>query len=520
MHRLSAGRASGILLWSMACMKFLFALLAVHPVYELHRDELLYVAEAQHLAWGYLEAPPFLSLLAWISALLGNGELVIRCWPALLGALTFLIAGKMVLRSGGRNPALFLLFLAFIFSAFLRAHFLFQPNFLDIFFWTLIMYWVFCYIQGEDPKFIYLLGITAGLGFLSKYSIGILLFALAAALAFSPQRKLFAERHAYVALIIGFLIFLPNLIWQYQHNFPVLNHMEELHETQLRHIRPIGFLVDQLLMTLPVCFIWLTGLGYVLYHPGGKRYRVFGWTFLFVLGLLLLLKGKAYYALGAYPVLLAMGALRLEEIIRIRPWLRYAGIGFILLTGIPMIPVLLPIWTPERLAGYYRFTGLDRAGILQWEDLQDHDLPQDFADMLGRNELSRKTAAAFDQVPAWEQAHTVLFCDNYGQAGALNYYGRADLPPAISASASFLLWIPQYDHIRHLIWVGDPPPEEAELWHAFEEVRVLDSVTTPMSRESGTRITWFRNADTSFTGYFHSETGKMQQRFRRQRSFP
>ncbi|QEC52312.1 dolichyl-phosphate-mannose-protein mannosyltransferase [Anseongella ginsenosidimutans] len=504
-----------VLLRILAFVKFLLPFLIVHPAYELHRDEFLYLAEARHLDWGYLEAPPLLSLLAWVSLLSGDHEFWVRLWPAIFGALTFLLAGKIVLRLGGKGPALFLLFLAFIFTAFLRLHFLFQPNFLDVFFWTLAAYWVFRYIDRQENKFIYLLGFTAGLGFLSKYSVAIFLLALAVALALSPQRKLFAGKHLYLAALTGLLIFLPNLIWQYLHNFPVLHHMEELHETQLRHVSPLSFLSEQLLMTLPVFFIWLTGLCYTFFHTEGKKYIVFGWTFLLVMILLILFQGKGYYALGIYPVLLALGAFRLEQMSQSRRWIRYAGISFILLAGMPLIPVLLPIWAPPRLAQYYQDTGLGQTGILQWEDLRDHALPQDFADMLGRKELLQKTVAALREIPAPEQKNTIILCDNYGQAGALNYYGyRSGLPQAISVSASFLLWVPDYRNIAHIIRIGDGGPEDAGLQGLFAEVTVTDSITAPMAREFGTKIRWFRSADSSVTPLLNEAVKKMQQRFR------
>lgn len=504
-----------VLLWCLTAAKLMIALAGVHPLFELHRDELLYVAEARHLAWGYLEAPPLLSLLAWLSGLIGPGEIWIRLWPALFGSLTFWITGKIVIGLGGKGFALCLVFLSFIFSAFLRTHFLFQPNFLDIFFWTWCAYLLFQYIRNEDNRLIYFFGIAAGLGLLSKYSMAIFLLALLFALAFSAHRTVFRKKQLYLSMGICLLILLPNLIWQYQTNFPVTYHMEELHDKQLRYIQPVTFLTEQFLMTLPVCFLWLTGLWFVFRHPAGRPYRVFGWTFLLILLLLLLFKGKAYYALGIYPVLFAFGVFYFEAICRTRSWVRYGGLAFIVLTGIPTIPILLPVFAPDQLAAYYRFARLEDIGLLQWEDRQNHALPQDFADMLGRRELAQKTTAAFKKIPGTQQVNTVIFCDNYGQAGGLNFYGPPELPEAVSASASFLLWIPEYQQIDHVIWIGEPPPPESGLESAFNEVIVLDSITTPLSREFGTRIKWYRNADTLFTTRFNQAINQLRGTFTR-----
>jgi hypothetical protein len=65
--------------------------------YQLHRDEYLYLAEGKHLAWGFMEVPPTLSVMAWISNLFGAGSFWVKLWPALFGAFTFLLVGKTVL---------------------------------------------------------------------------------------------------------------------------------------------------------------------------------------------------------------------------------------------------------------------------------------------------------------------------------------------------------------------------------------------------------------------------------------
>src|ERR1019366_4986349 len=118
-----------------------------------------------------------LSVLAWITNLTGNGLFWIKFWPSLFGALTFILTGKIILSLGGRSFALLLAFLSFIFSGYLRVHFLFQPNFPEIFFDTLIAYSVIRYIQTDKNGWLTITGISAGLGMMSKYSV---LFFIAA----------------------------------------------------------------------------------------------------------------------------------------------------------------------------------------------------------------------------------------------------------------------------------------------------------------------------------------------------
>ena len=58
----------------MALIKFVLPIFLQSPVYELQRDELLYYQQGQHPDLGYLENPPFLAWLGWISSWFGGSE--------------------------------------------------------------------------------------------------------------------------------------------------------------------------------------------------------------------------------------------------------------------------------------------------------------------------------------------------------------------------------------------------------------------------------------------------------------
>src|SRR5206468_3970208 len=233
-------------LLALASIKFLLPFILQSSVYEPHRDEFLYLAEGNHLAWGYMEVPPLLSLFAWLTNLFGDGLFWIKFWPSLFGSLTFILAGNIVLSLGGKSYALFLLFLPFIFGVFLRIHFLFQPNFLEVFFWTMLAYSIIRYIQTEKNKWLYIFGVSAGLGMMSKYSVAFFTVSIVAGLLCTPQRKILLNKHFWLAAIVGLLIFLPNILWQFQNHLPVVFHMKELQQTQLQYIDMPSFLIDQI----------------------------------------------------------------------------------------------------------------------------------------------------------------------------------------------------------------------------------------------------------------------------------
>jgi hypothetical protein len=495
------------LLYLLALVKLILPFFLQDPSWEPHRDEFLYLAEARHMAWGYMEAPPLLSLFAWLTNWLGGAMWAIKIWPALAGALTFMLAGRMVLHLGGGWFALLMAWMPFVAGAWLRMHFLFQPNFLDILFWTAMAYGLARFQQTEKPLYLYVAGISFGLGMLSKYTMAFYCTGLLAGLVLTWDKKILASRHFYYAMGLGFLLFLPNLLWEVRHGFPIVFHMKTLRETQLQYVSPWTFLTDQLLYNIATLFTWITGL---IWTARKKQYRFIAWAFVVALGLLLLGHGKSYYSQGAYPILFAFGAYRLEA--WATKWWRIRLLAFSLIFGIIQVPLLLPFKAPAALAEHYVHHTLGRkAGALRWEDLQDHPLPQDFADMLSWKEMTEKVAQAYTSLDSTEKAHTLLFCDNYGEAGAINYYGpKYHLPPAYSDNASFLYWMPRdYDRFDVLLLVTD---DRQEMQHAFmkefKEVRLADSIANPFAREHGSLIIVMKGPSDAFRKAFRDKIDK------------
>ncbi|HEY4876456.1 MAG TPA: glycosyltransferase family 39 protein, partial [Puia sp.] len=298
-----------ILVYSFALLKFILPFLIQNPSYEPHRDEFLYIAEGQHISWGYLEVPPVMSIFAYLSNIMGNSFFWIKIWPSLFGSLTYLLVARLIISMGGKMFALILGFLPFIFGYYMHVHFMFQPNFLEVFFWTLMAYGLVLYIQAGKPKGLYIAGVALGLGMTSKYSVSFFAISLLFGLLLTKERKILMNKHFYYAILTGFIIFLPNLIWQYSHGFPVIWHMKELQRQQLEKVNQSDFLIEQLQYNLPCIFIWISGLYWVSFTNAGKRYRFVGWAIALVIAFLFAEHGKGYYGMGAYPILFVFGAV-------------------------------------------------------------------------------------------------------------------------------------------------------------------------------------------------------------------
>ncbi|HTL06968.1 MAG TPA: glycosyltransferase family 39 protein [Chitinophagaceae bacterium] len=496
------------LLYLLAIVKLTLPFLLQDAIYEPHRDEFLYLAEGKHMAWGFMEVPPLLSVFAWLVNLAGGSMFWIKWWPSLFGALTFLLVGKTILSLGGKSFALLLGFLPFVTGVYLRIHFLFQPNFLEIFFWTLMAFSLVCFVQTRNNYWLYSFGMAIGLGMMSKYSVIFFTASLLAGLLLTRQRTIFLNKHLYFAGLLALLIVLPNLAWQYNHHFPVVYHMKELSDTQLQYVSPAGFLTDQLLMNLPCVVTWLAGLAWLLIARQAAGYRFVGIAYLTVLLLLLVGHGKNYYALGAYPILFAFGAWWLEKATAVKFRVtRYALVLLALVLGGLLLPLALPLAAPRKLEQYYQQRNIDKTGMLKWEDLQNHPLPQDFADMLGWKEMATKMAAAYQQLNPAEKAKTMLFCDNYGQAGAVNYYGNTlGLPPVHSTNASFLYWMPATPQFDNLVLLTDDTHEmEHDFIKNFTSATLFDSVSNSYAREKGSLIIILKGADEHFKEFFRKK---------------
>jgi hypothetical protein len=484
-----------------AAVKFAICFIFFNHAYDFHRDEFLYIEEGNHLAWGYVEIPPLLPVLAAISHLLGNSFFSIKLWPALFGAFTIFLTGTIVIELGGKWYAQFLACLGFLLSAYLRIHILFQPNFLDIFWWTLFSYYMIRWIKTQKNRFIYYLAFAVVLGLSSKYSMGFYLMGIFTGLILTSHRKIFLNKHLYIAAGISLLFLLPNIIWEFMHKFPVVQQLTELQQTQLQYLSPFKFLLNQLLLVISALPIWLFGLYFLLFKKEEKPFRLFGFAYVTLIAVLFILHGKDYYSLGIYPMLLAFGSVYFERIAQqnsiAKLIVRILPVLFALVISYVLFPIALPMLSPENAANFFQKTGAAKIGVLTWEDGKTHPLPQDFADMLGWNEMAEKAAGFYNEVPDSEKKCTMIFGDNYGEAGALCWYAsKFNMPEAVSLNSNFAFWMHAPACLENLIYVNDemPDPHDPIINH-FARIVKMDSVTNPLAREHRAVIIWFQHPD-------------------------
>lgn len=499
-----------LILLGLVLLKFILQYFLIAPGYELHRDEYLHLDLGQHLAWGYQSVPPFISWTSWLIDLFGNSVFWVKFFPALFGALTIVVVWKTIELFEGSLFALVLGSFVVLFSSLLRLNILYQPNSFDILCWTAFFFVIIKYFSSEEKKWLFAAAIVFGLGFLNKYNIAFLLLGLFPAVLLSPQRQIFSRKAFYAALVFGFLLILPNLLWQYNNDFPVVTHLKELSETQLAHVERMDFLRSQLLFFFGGLFVIIAGLYGLLKYRLFKKYRLLFWAFFFILAVFLIFKAKPYYAIGLYPIYIAFGAVYLDDILKTgwKRFLRPVAIAAPVVLFIPLYNVAFPNKQPQEFVEHSE--KYKKLGLLRWEDGKDHEIPQDFADMLGWKELASKVDSIYETLP--NQDETLILTDNYGQAGAINFY-TTKKQEAGSFSADYINWFDLNKKYSNLIRIKDHHEEEDELEVTapyFETAVLADSIENKYSREVGTRIFVFTGAKVDVSQIIEQEIEKVK----------
>ena len=271
----------------------------------------------------------------------------------------------------------------------------------------------------------------------------------------------------------------------------------------------MDFLKSQLLFFIGSILVIISSLYALLLYKPFKPYRFFFWSMFFTLAVFMYFKAKDYYAIGIYPIYIAFGSVYLEEIFK-NGWKKYLQPVFVaipLLLFIPIFNVAFPNKSPEYIIQHSE--KYKKFGLLRWEDGKDHLLPQDFADMLGWKELAFKVDSIYSGLP--DKSNTLVLCDNYGQAGAINYYTRQKIR-AVSFNADYINWFDLTKKYKNLIRVkdqGDDANSELQKTAPFFQNSVLaDSIKNRYAREFGTTIFSFTGAKIDIRDRIKNEIDK------------
>jgi hypothetical protein len=456
MYRIKTKFLSRDFLWSNTVILIYLALakLVIHLLtangYGYHGDELYWLAMTKHLDFGYVDVPPLVAYLAAISrALIGASLFAIHIFPAIAGAATVYFAGLVALELGGGRfaqwfSALMMLVAPWLLMA--NSAFTYEP--FDQLCSIILFYLVARIINRETPKRWLILGITAGIGVMTKLSLITTGGVLVVSLLLTSRRKSFLTIWPWLAALIAALICTPYLVWQSVHGWPLLTYWHNYALNPIRtHPLSAQLLIKLIFFLNPVLLpVWLLGLFYLLFHREGKKYLILGLISFILLVLYIgFMKLEPRVFIAACFPLLAAGAVWLERM-TITPtvnyksiaWLKQAYIGVILVSSILLAPLALPILPIPVLEKYLSATpDFIKRSFYEFPT----KLPHYFAFEMGWPEIVKEVAAVYHNLPEADQKKCVIWAGWYWDAAAIDLYGKKyGLPNAISNSLSYQVW--------------------------------------------------------------------------------
>jgi 4-amino-4-deoxy-L-arabinose transferase-like glycosyltransferase len=457
------------------------ALMITATRYGYFRDALYYLACSEHLDWGYVDQPPLIAVLAWVARhTFGTSLRALLLWPALAGCGRILLTSAFARELGAKRFGIALTaVLAAVPPVWIATDHQFAMNAWEALFWTGCAFVLLRMIRTGDVRLWIAFGAIGGLGLENKYSMGFFAAALLLGLLLTPQRKLLWTPWLLAGGGVALLIFLPNLLWNIHHHWPFLELMRNIRASGRDVVLPpLKYLGQQALMmgpqTLP---FWLPGLGFYFFSRRMAAYRMFGWAFVLTIAFFMLMHGKDYYSAAAYPTMLAAGAVMREIFFesprfatrpKLRARLQGAIFGAVILVSLLVALLVLPVFSIEKFVALQKWIGIqpsttekNQIGVL---------LPQYYADEFGWQEMVEQVARVYHSLPPEEQAKTAIYTGNYGEAGAIDFFGpRYGLPKAISAHQSYFLWGPREYTGEIMILVGSADIEEARAHFASVE---------------------------------------------------
>jgi len=478
--------------WILAAI-FMAAKLCIHMfsagVYELHRDEMLYFNMGSHPAFGYLTVPPVTGIFAFVvKSVFGWSVAGIRLLPTLFGAATLYLIACFIREMKGGITALVVASIAFLASpGFLLLFSVFTPNAFEVFFWTLAIFFIFKLLKTENPKYWISIGVILGISFLTKYSVMFLIAGFFFVVLFSRQRKLLFSWWFATGILAGLLIILPNIIWQYNHNWPVLFHFEELKKTQLDNLKYSYFFIDLFSLNSVLILVPVFGLAMLIFSKKEPVFKIIGFSVLLVVLLFAATKGKAYYITGLMPFLFAAGGFFAEKRVRLKSIL-FTGLAILTGWSLLSFPFVIPTLSFEKLEKYSAKTkGWVAAPFMRWEDGNEHQVSQIYADMTGWRELAGIVAKAYNGLTPEEKQNCTVLCQrNYGCAGAIHFYGKQwNLPEPVTFHESYIFWAPDSiaeEPVIYIFYNSD------ELKPLFSDIREVGTVNDPYFREKGVKL--------------------------------
>ncbi len=426
-------------------------------MYGFFRDEFYYLSMSDHLDFGYVDITPIaVYIMALTKLLFGSSVFAIHVFPAVAGSFVILFGSLIAKKMGGGRFAQILAAIA-VMSASMYISFAgsFSYDVFDQLMSAVVIYLLVKILKDEGTnKTWILLGFMAGIGIMVKITMGVLLVSLVFGLLMTRARRFLANKWLWVAGAIALACFMPYAVWQAQRDFPFLNYLGNYVQYRSTHATAWELFIYEVLVMNPVSIVlWLGGL-LLLFTKKGRVFRPFAWAFIFYFAVAVIFAIKYYALAGVFLPLLAYGAVWFERgYKRIRQpeeenrendkkiWNGSRAIyaASMVIVALMVYPSNTPVLPVQDYIAYNSITGFGTS--VKSEDTKLAALPQHFADRFGWEEFAVAVSDVYHSLPEQERKECRIFCGNYGEAGAIDYYSdKYGLPGAISGHLSYYYW--------------------------------------------------------------------------------
>jgi hypothetical protein len=454
--------------WVIGVGGIVFAMLmALSARYGFHRDELYFLASAQHLQGSYVDQPVLTPLLAWVSLKLFGVSLAgLRVWPALALWATVVVSGLIAREfGGGRRAQLLAAVAAATMPVLLAADHLAGPTAFDVLAWAALALIVARIGRTGDCLWWLAGGLVLGLGLANKHSVGFFAVALFIGALLSGSRRMVLNRWFAAGAAIAAAFTIPDIWWQAQHQWATIAMTRTLNQEN-GGLGNIGtWVIGQLLIaSLALVWVWVAGLRF-LWRSERPLWRPLAWAYGLLFVFFALTTGaKIYYLAGAYIYLLAAGAVAIDGWLQARPSRMRNLMLATALTTAAVLPLVLP--------------------VLPAADIGTSKVNPELAESIGWPQLVSTVRTVWTSLPPRQRASAVIFTSNYGEASAINELGRGTgLPEAVSGHNTYWWWGPGNPHATTVVAVMpgpiDGPGDDAYLRQFFTSVRAVATLSNP-----------------------------------------
>ena len=283
---IAKGRGDRGVIWAAWSVAAIVAVVHVATAteYGAFRNELYFIICGRRPAFGYVDQPPLVPLLAALTQSAGRNLWLLRLPAVIAAALLVPVTVMLAQLLGASTRGAWLAAIAAASATLVTAMTatLSTSTFEPIAF-TLIAYFIVRALLFAEPRAFWWAGAITGLAFEAKYGAFFWALWLALGLALAGPRGALRSRDFWIGSLIFAALALPNVIWQAVHGFPFLELVRNDNAGNYTGT-PLYFTIDQILAVNMVLaplwiaaivapFTWRGSHGFASYRSPSSRWQ-------------------------------------------------------------------------------------------------------------------------------------------------------------------------------------------------------------------------------------------------------